>query len=207
MVHKCSFPDCLSAGLYPEIPEGSQLDFSALKEEVPLYLFHLIKSIFVLTATLEWWTYHAVSVLWQGEWLLLFNYLIPFSELLDQLGQALDSDSGGARLNIKTEQVGKRSVVCIKLKLLRCFCNSNVFVFLRSVNSLCHSVKTSARTTTESMCWGWGCVFTYLCVFPFGKLGSLHCITSWMLYWKKTLSLCVWRERVHSVGCLLGTPS
>lgn len=25
-----------SAGLYPEIPEGSQLDFSALKEEVQL---------------------------------------------------------------------------------------------------------------------------------------------------------------------------
>lgn len=32
----------LSAGLYPEIPEGSKLDFSALKEEVPhevIYLF------------------------------------------------------------------------------------------------------------------------------------------------------------------------
>lgn len=29
--------DCLSAGLYPEIPEGSELDFSALKEEVPLH--------------------------------------------------------------------------------------------------------------------------------------------------------------------------
>lgn len=28
--------DCLSVGVYPEIPDGSQLDFSALKEEVPL---------------------------------------------------------------------------------------------------------------------------------------------------------------------------
>lgn len=42
---------------------------------------------------------------WQGEWLLLFNYLIPFSELLDQSGQALDCEGGGARVNIKTEQV------------------------------------------------------------------------------------------------------
>lgn len=42
---------------------------------------------------------------WQGEWLLLFNYLIPFSELLEQSGQALDSEGGGARVNIKTEQV------------------------------------------------------------------------------------------------------
>lgn len=42
----------------------------------------------------------------QGEWLLLFNYLIPFSELLDQSGQALDCEGGGARVNIKTEQVG-----------------------------------------------------------------------------------------------------
>ncbi|KAG7263640.1 hypothetical protein CRUP_032040 [Coryphaenoides rupestris] len=53
-------------GLYPEIPEVSQLDFSALKEE--------------------------------GEWLLLFNYLIPFSELLDQSGQSLDCEGGGARV-------------------------------------------------------------------------------------------------------------
>ncbi|XP_072305461.1 DALR anticodon-binding domain-containing protein 3 [Eucyclogobius newberryi] len=62
-------------GLYPEIPDGSQLDFSALKEE--------------------------------GEWLLLFNYLVPFSELLDQSGQAVDCEGGGARLNIKTEQMCK----------------------------------------------------------------------------------------------------
>ncbi|KAK2851151.1 hypothetical protein Q5P01_007427 [Channa striata] len=70
-----SYERGVEKGLYPEIPEGSQLDFSALKEE--------------------------------GEWLLLFNYLIPFSELLDQSGQALDSDAGGARVNIKTEQICK----------------------------------------------------------------------------------------------------
>ncbi|XP_068607101.1 DALR anticodon-binding domain-containing protein 3 [Brachionichthys hirsutus] len=62
-------------GLYPEIPEGSQLDFSALKEE--------------------------------GEWLLLFNYLIPFSELLDQSGQVLDCEERAARVSIKTEQICK----------------------------------------------------------------------------------------------------
>ncbi|XP_041801926.1 DALR anticodon-binding domain-containing protein 3 [Chelmon rostratus] len=70
-----SYERGVEKGLYPEIPEGSQLDFSALKEE--------------------------------GEWLLLFNYLIPFSELLDQSGQALDCEGGGARVNIKTEQICK----------------------------------------------------------------------------------------------------
>ncbi|KAI3357245.1 hypothetical protein L3Q82_015697 [Scortum barcoo] len=70
-----SYERGVEKGLYPEIPEGSQLDFSALKEE--------------------------------GEWLLLFNYLIPFSELLDQSGQALDCEGGGARVSIKTEQICK----------------------------------------------------------------------------------------------------
>ncbi|KAM4571500.1 DALR anticodon-binding domain-containing protein 3 [Fundulus diaphanus] len=70
-----SYERGVEKGLYPEIPDGSQLDFSALKEE--------------------------------GEWLLLFNYLIPFSELLDQSGQALDCEGGGARVNIKTEQICK----------------------------------------------------------------------------------------------------
>lgn len=46
--HKCS--DCLPTGLYPEIPEGSQLDFSALKEEVPHYsLVGCVQISFVLT--------------------------------------------------------------------------------------------------------------------------------------------------------------
>lgn len=70
-----SYERGVEKGLYPEIPEGSKLDFSALKEE--------------------------------GEWLLLFNYLIPFSELLDQSGEALDCEGGGARANIKTEQICK----------------------------------------------------------------------------------------------------
>uniref|UniRef100_A0A3P8TA60 DALR anticodon binding domain containing 3 n=1 Tax=Amphiprion percula TaxID=161767 RepID=A0A3P8TA60_AMPPE len=70
-----SYERGVDKGLYPEIPEGSQLDFSSLKEE--------------------------------GEWLLLFNYLVPFSELLDQSGQALDCEGGGARVNIKTEQICK----------------------------------------------------------------------------------------------------
>lgn len=101
---------CLFAGLYPEIPEGSQLDFSALKEEVPLlasvtpfiYLFSVCFGGFFFKLSI-----HTLSLCfdWQGEWLLLFNYLIPFSELLDQSGQALDCEGAGARVNIKTEQV------------------------------------------------------------------------------------------------------
>ncbi|XP_035513036.1 DALR anticodon-binding domain-containing protein 3 [Morone saxatilis] len=81
-----SYERGVEKGLYPEIPEGSQLDFSALKEE--------------------------------GEWLLLFNYLIPFSELLDQSGQALDCEGGGARVNIKTEQICK---FLVSLILSFCF--------------------------------------------------------------------------------------
>ncbi|XP_070961651.1 DALR anticodon-binding domain-containing protein 3-like [Oncorhynchus clarkii lewisi] len=42
----------------------------------------------------------------KGEWLLLFDYLIPFSELLDQTGQTLGCD-GGARVNLKTERICK----------------------------------------------------------------------------------------------------
>ncbi|XP_023691068.2 DALR anticodon-binding domain-containing protein 3 isoform X1 [Paramormyrops kingsleyae] len=41
----------------------------------------------------------------EGEWLLLFNYLIPFSDLLDQLGQSLEEGRGGARVGMKTEQI------------------------------------------------------------------------------------------------------
>nr|XP_029477201.1 DALR anticodon-binding domain-containing protein 3-like [Oncorhynchus nerka] len=69
-----SYQRGVEKGLYPEIPEGSQLEFSALKEE--------------------------------GEWLLLFDYLIPFSELLDQTRQPLGCD-GGARVNLKTERICK----------------------------------------------------------------------------------------------------
>ncbi|XP_054653254.1 DALR anticodon-binding domain-containing protein 3 isoform X2 [Dunckerocampus dactyliophorus] len=70
-----SYDRGVEKGLYPDIPDGSELDFSALKEE--------------------------------GEWLLLFNYLIPFSEVLDQSGPALDCEGGGARVNLKTEQICK----------------------------------------------------------------------------------------------------
>ncbi|KTG04968.1 hypothetical protein cypCar_00021660, partial [Cyprinus carpio] len=68
-----SYEKGVEQGLYPEIPGGIELDFSALKEE--------------------------------GEWLLLFNYLIPFSELLEQSGQILEHEGSTARVNLRTEQV------------------------------------------------------------------------------------------------------
>ncbi|KAG5282664.1 hypothetical protein AALO_G00058500 [Alosa alosa] len=70
-----SYEKGVQEGIYPEIPESSELDFSSLKEE--------------------------------GEWLLLFNYLIPYSELLDQSGRTLEVEGGGVRVNLKTEQVCK----------------------------------------------------------------------------------------------------
>lgn len=44
----------LFTGLYPEIPEASQLDFSSLKEEVPLihsFLYHLCVNVRAGTLT------------------------------------------------------------------------------------------------------------------------------------------------------------
>nr|XP_046196779.1 DALR anticodon-binding domain-containing protein 3-like [Oncorhynchus gorbuscha] len=49
-----------------------------------------------------------------GEWLLLFDYLIPFSELLDQTGQTLGCD-GGARVNLKTEWICKFLVSSVRI--------------------------------------------------------------------------------------------
>lgn len=55
------FTFMLSAGLYPEIPEASQLDFSSLKEEVPpdpllffyLSVFH-IETLYTSVHSLFW---------------------------------------------------------------------------------------------------------------------------------------------------------
>ncbi|KAL4645963.1 DALR anticodon-binding domain-containing protein 3 isoform X1 [Arapaima gigas] len=68
-----SYEQAVKQGLYPELPDASQLNFSSLKEE--------------------------------GEWLLLFNYIIPFSELLNQLGRSLARGGDGARVSLKTEQI------------------------------------------------------------------------------------------------------
>lgn len=54
----------------------------------------------------QWFTLPLPPLGRQGEWLLLFNYLIPYTELLDQSVQAFNGEGGGARVNIKTEQVG-----------------------------------------------------------------------------------------------------
>lgn len=134
---------------------------------------------------------------WQGEWLLLFNYLIPFSEQLDQSGQALDCEGGGARVNIKTEQVRgiemnwssinrKPQKTCAKPKSAVQMLVSlmYLFVFLRSVNFSCLSVKTSARTTTESMCWGWGCIYCIYSIFrsPFFPPDITYCLSFFLFF-------------------------
>ncbi|XP_066553683.1 DALR anticodon-binding domain-containing protein 3 [Amia ocellicauda] len=67
-----SYDRARQQGLYPDIPDVSQLDFATLKEE--------------------------------GEWLLLFNYIIPFPELLDQSGEGLEGDRG-LRVSLGTEAV------------------------------------------------------------------------------------------------------
>uniref|UniRef100_A0A8K9UNP3 DALR anticodon binding domain containing 3 n=1 Tax=Oncorhynchus mykiss TaxID=8022 RepID=A0A8K9UNP3_ONCMY len=106
-----SYQRGVEKGLYPEIPEGSQLDFSALKEE--------------------------------GEWLLLFDYLIPFSELLEQTGQTLGCD-GGARVNLKTERVRFKIISAFKISVSeplphlfnQMFCRLQL---LRALRELYHS--------------------------------------------------------------------
>uniref|UniRef100_UPI00398EE1EE DALR anticodon-binding domain-containing protein 3 isoform X2 n=1 Tax=Pristiophorus japonicus TaxID=55135 RepID=UPI00398EE1EE len=64
------FNKSVQQGLYPQFPETSQLNFSALREE--------------------------------GEWLLLYNYIIPFREVLCQTTESLSSATG-IRLTINTE--------------------------------------------------------------------------------------------------------
>uniref|UniRef100_UPI00398E70A0 DALR anticodon-binding domain-containing protein 3 isoform X3 n=1 Tax=Pristiophorus japonicus TaxID=55135 RepID=UPI00398E70A0 len=68
------FNKSVQQGLYPQFPETSQLNFSALREE--------------------------------GEWLLLYNYIIPFREVLCQTTESLSSATG-IRLTINTETVCK----------------------------------------------------------------------------------------------------
>ncbi|XP_064422451.1 DALR anticodon-binding domain-containing protein 3 [Latimeria chalumnae] len=69
-----SYHRSVQQGLYPEFPETSELNFSALREE--------------------------------GEWLLLFNYIIAFPEVLGHSGQLL-RPARGTRVTANTEVVCK----------------------------------------------------------------------------------------------------
>ncbi|XP_028680508.2 DALR anticodon-binding domain-containing protein 3 [Erpetoichthys calabaricus] len=66
--------DSIQQGLYPEMPEPSQISTSSLRDE--------------------------------GEWQLLFNYVVPFPELQDQVIKSLDV-STSIRINLGTELMSR----------------------------------------------------------------------------------------------------
>ncbi|XP_042195633.1 DALR anticodon-binding domain-containing protein 3 [Callorhinchus milii] len=69
-----NFHKSVQQELYPELPDTSELNFSALREE--------------------------------GEWLLLYNYIIPFPEVLSESAKSWSS-SEGIRLTVNTEAICK----------------------------------------------------------------------------------------------------
>lgn len=83
-------------GLYPAFPPVSSLDFSLLREEVsaPLSSSAARRLRQALSAAFSQ----------QGEWLLLFNGVLPFPDLLRQAA-ALDLTAPGLHMAAHTEMV------------------------------------------------------------------------------------------------------
>lgn len=91
----------------------------------------------------------------QGEWQLLFNYIIPFGELLDQSGQTLRS-STGVRITLGTEAVSVAMETGGEGGGGEAPCGFDLFHFslCRCVSSWFLSAWTSAPITTECTSWG-----------------------------------------------------
>ncbi|NXG77637.1 DALD3 protein, partial [Baryphthengus martii] len=76
-----TYQRAVERGTYPALPPASELNFSGLREE-------------------------ASAEKGSGEWLLLFNYLLPFPEVLQQAAQ-LPPPTKGIRITASTETVCK----------------------------------------------------------------------------------------------------
>ncbi|KAG3270422.1 DALR anticodon binding domain containing 3, transcript variant X1 [Ictidomys tridecemlineatus] len=90
---------CMEQGLYPTFPPVSSLDFSLLQDEVSALLEYLTQAV-----PLDFASQHPCTP--QGEWLLLFNSVLPFSDLLSQTA-VLTCISPGLRVTAHTEMVCK----------------------------------------------------------------------------------------------------
>nr|XP_027789785.1 DALR anticodon-binding domain-containing protein 3 isoform X2 [Marmota flaviventris] len=88
---------CMEQGLYPTFPPVSSLDFSLLQDEVSALLEYLTQAV-----PLDFASQHPCTP--QGEWLLLFNSVLPFSDLLSQTA-VLTCVSPGLRVTAHTEMV------------------------------------------------------------------------------------------------------
>lgn len=83
-------------GLYPALPPVASLDFSLLQDEV--------SAPRAAGPTAGAYTLCHLHSAPQGEWLLLFNGVLPFPELLDQAA-ALPCTTPGLQLTARTETV------------------------------------------------------------------------------------------------------
>ncbi|XP_015301355.2 DALR anticodon-binding domain-containing protein 3 isoform X1 [Macaca fascicularis] len=92
--YKCS----MEQGLYPTFPPVSSLDFSLLHDEVsvPPGSWH--------KGSLDFPSQHLSPP--QGEWLLLFNNILPFPDLLSQTAM-LDCTAPGLHITARTEMMCK----------------------------------------------------------------------------------------------------
>lgn len=90
----------MEQGLYPTFPPVSSLDFSLLQDEVSALLGYLTQA-----GALDFPSQHPCTP--QGEWLLLFNSVLPFPDLLSQTAVLTYVDPG-LRITARTEMVRHR---------------------------------------------------------------------------------------------------
>ncbi|NXE74284.1 DALD3 protein, partial [Cochlearius cochlearius] len=104
-----TYQRAVERGTYPPLPPASELSFSCLREEASAEknVGTCAASAPVMDAAGPGGSSSPTHViLLQGEWLLLFNYLLPFPEVLQQAAQ-LPTPTKGIRITANTEMVCK----------------------------------------------------------------------------------------------------
>ncbi|XP_069592451.1 DALR anticodon-binding domain-containing protein 3 isoform X3 [Ranitomeya imitator] len=98
-----SYKGAVSQGTYPEFPPAADLNYSSLREQGAEVVKQ--RSCSVLDGCLLGLE-HNFCFITQGEWLLLFNYVMMFPEVLSQSAQ-MSASSPGIRVTANTESVCK----------------------------------------------------------------------------------------------------
>ncbi|XP_066207569.1 DALR anticodon-binding domain-containing protein 3 isoform X2 [Saccopteryx leptura] len=116
-------------GLYPTFPPVCSLDFSLLREEVsapPSSCVHRRLQLALPAAFSP-----------QGEWLLIFNSVLPFPELLSQTA-ALDGTAPGLHVPARTEMVCK-FLVQLSMDFSSYYNRVHILALLRAVREVLHT--------------------------------------------------------------------